>query len=123
MPPPFTNTVQEWRNGCTPGLDGPGDTHPPVTHDGDDNHGDEEDQGSRRGADDEWQLLLDAGLVLGWGESARRVLSLAPGALTAQRPAGSPGIPGSVLLLTESLSHAQVENWLSLAHKLPWTRP
>lgn len=54
-----------------PGLAGRGvggggdDAHPPVTHDGDDNHGNEEDQGSCRGADDEWQLLLDACLVLG----------------------------------------------------------
>lgn len=26
-----------------PGLEGLGDTHPPVTHDGDDNHSNEED--------------------------------------------------------------------------------
>lgn len=56
-----------------PGLDGAGDTHPPVAHDGNDDHGDEEDQASRRGADDEWQLLLDARLVLGWGR--KHVLS------------------------------------------------
>lgn len=49
-----------------PGLAQAGGHHPPVTHNGDDNHGDEEDQAGRRGANDEWQLLLDAGLVLGW---------------------------------------------------------
>ena len=52
-----------------PGLDQAGGHHPPVTHDGDDHHSNEEDQASCRGADDEWQLLLDACLVLGWGES------------------------------------------------------
>lgn len=43
-----------------------------------------------------------------------------------QQPSALQGLPGSqalFLLLTESLSHAQLENWLSLAHKLPWTCP
>lgn len=43
---------------------GPGDPYTPITHNGDDDHSNKEDQASHRGADDERQLLLDACLVL-----------------------------------------------------------
>lgn len=38
----------------------------PVAHNNDDDYSNEEHQSCRRGADDERQLLLDAGLVLSW---------------------------------------------------------
>lgn len=79
-----------------PGLEGPGGTHPPVTHDDDDNHGNEEDEASRRGADDEWQLLLDACLVLGWGESTAQCSQLVPEVLTSPTPQGLLGSQGSI---------------------------
>lgn len=79
-----------------PGPEGPGDTHPPVTHDNDDNHGNEEDQASRRGADDEWQLLLDACLVLGWGESTAQCSQLVPEVLPFPTTQALLGYPGSI---------------------------
>jgi len=49
------------------------DSGSPVTHDDEDDHGDEEDQAGRRRADDEGQLLLDAGVVLLWKRESTHV--------------------------------------------------
>lgn len=96
-----------------------GDTHPPVAHDGDDDHSDEEDQGRRRGADDEGQLLLDACLVLGWGESAAQCSQPGPGNPSSPAPCGvsrEARLCALFLRLPEHLPQAPGENWLSLAH-------
>lgn len=47
-------------------------TDPPVAHNNDDDDSDEEHQPCRGGADDERQLLLDTGLVLGWHARKRK---------------------------------------------------
>ena len=98
-----------------PGLALAGGHHPPVTHDGDDNHGDEEDQAGRRGANDEWQLLLDACLVLGWRGSTARCSQPGSGVTTPCIPTAL-GLLGSLHSLPLQ-TEPQVENWLLLPHK------
>lgn len=49
----------------------------PAAHDANHHHGDEEHQPCRRGADDERQLLLHTGLVLGWHEGKREQVTVA----------------------------------------------
>lgn len=71
----FIDIVQEWLYGWTVFLDsqfGRGwgiFIYLFVIYDGDDNYGNEEDQVSRRGVNDEWQFFLDVRLVFSWGES------------------------------------------------------
>lgn len=96
MPPPFTNTAQEWPNGCTPGPEGLGaPTHllhtMAMTTTA---------MRKTRAAAEEPTMSGSFSWMLVWysaGEKAQRsVLSLALGALTAQCPVGSPRIPDSV---------------------------
>lgn len=49
----------------------------PVAHNNDDDYSDKEHQPCRRGADDERQLLLDTGLVLGWHTRKREQVTAA----------------------------------------------
>lgn len=44
----------------------------PVANQDDDHQGDEEDQSCRRGTNNQRQLLLDAGLVLGWSGTQKK---------------------------------------------------
>ena len=49
----------------------------PVAHNNDDDYSNEEHQSCRGGADDERQLLLDTGLVLGWHARKRELVTVA----------------------------------------------